>query len=105
MTAPPGFDFVDDTAVVGDTVSDLGVEPEQNPLADDQPKFPPAIIEGVSDEKFNKLVIWLEEWINDLESDQSKLQDLWDSQEISKDQIEHVKSKLGKNNTLYLLGK
>lgn len=83
MTAPsiPGFDFVDDTVPVGDSVSDLGVEPENDPLADNQPRFPPAIIEGFDKEKETKLVIWLDEWIQDLQADQDKRQDAWDKEE------------------------
>lgn len=81
MTSPNDFNFVDSSVSVGDSVSELGIEPENDPLADNQPKFPPAILDGISEEKLDEFLIWIDQYLNDLLNDQSERQDAWDSQE------------------------
>lgn len=82
MTVPGDIVFNDESVDTGTSVTEGYVDTEER-LSDDskENKFPPPILEGVSKEKLDALSIWLEQWIDDLTSDQSDKQRQWSDQE------------------------
>lgn len=89
MTAPgTEFDFPDRSGEAGVGVVDLDKTPDEaiidpNKVAPGQPKFPDPIIPGLSDETIDRFKTWLDEEIDALKAEQSKLQDDWAGYESS----------------------
>lgn len=82
MTADGDIVFNDESVSTGTSITEDYQETEERLSSDkEHNKFPPPILEGISAERMTALTIWLDQWVNDLRSDQQEKQQQWSDQE------------------------
>lgn len=83
MSSPyGGMEFRDESIPTGTSVSaEERLPPVDEPDVEEKPKYPPPIIKDITEDQYNKFRIWVQQYVEDLISDQAQKQQDWADQE------------------------